>query len=192
MEVGGNSSEEKSLATVLSILLAAVTLTACGSGNGNSNSNTSASPPAEATDAAAATQAASGEKVQLTYAIWDSNQEKGLRTIADEFESKNPDIKVDIEVTGWSDYWTMLEAGATGGSLPDVFWMHSNEIYRYANNGMLLDLTDRISKSEEVKLENYPEGLNQIYNLGASNMRFRRISIPSDCGTTRRCLTRRV
>lgn len=190
MEVGGNSSEEKSLATVLSILLAAATLTACGSGSGNSN--TSASPPAEATDAAAATQAASGEKVQLTYAIWDSNQEKGLRTIADEFESKNPDIKVDIEVTGWSDYWTMLEAGATGGSLPDVFWMHSNEIYRYANNGMLLDLTDRISKSEDVKLENYPEGLNQIYNLGASNIRFRRISTPSGCGTTRRCLTRRV
>lgn len=172
--------KKKSLATALSILLTAVTLTACGNGNGNGNgnSNTAASPSAAATDAAAATQAAGGEKVELTYAIWDSNQEKGIRTIADEFESQNPDIKVNIEVTGWSDYWTMLEAGATGGSLPDVFWMHSNEIYRYANNGMLLDLTERISKSEDVKLENYPEGLNQIYNLGG-----KQYAVPKDFDT---------
>lgn len=168
--------KKKGLAAVLSILLTAATLTACGNGNGNGN-NKAAAPSASA-PAEAATQQASGEKVQLTYAIWDSNQEKGLRTIADEFEAKNPDIKVNIEVTGWSDYWTMLEAGATGGSLPDVFWMHSNEIYRYASNGMLLDLTDRIGKSTEVKLENYPEGLNQIYNLNG-----KQYAVPKDFDT---------
>ena len=58
----------------------------------------------------------------------------------------------------------MLEAGATGGSLPDVFWMHSNEIYRYASNDMLLDLTDRISASNLVDLSKFPQGLNEIYN----------------------------
>lgn len=79
------------------------------------------------------------EKVELSYAIWDSNQEPGLRKIADEFEKKNPNIAIKIQVVGWESYWTMLEAGATGGSLPDTLWMHSNEIYRYANN-MLLPL----------------------------------------------------
>ncbi|WP_019909442.1 ABC transporter substrate-binding protein [Paenibacillus sp. HW567] len=166
--------KKKSLAAVLSVVFAAVALTACGNGN----SNNAASPTEAASNAAAATQAASGEKVSLTYAIWDSNQEKGIRTIADEFESKNPNIKINIEVTGWSDYWTMLEAGATGGSLPDVFWMHSNEIYKYASNGMLLDLTDRISQSADVKLDNYPEGLNQIYNLQG-----KQYAIPKDFDT---------
>ncbi|ETT48549.1 extracellular solute-binding protein [Paenibacillus sp. FSL R7-269] len=176
--------KKKSLAAVLSISLAAFALSACGNGNNsssnsssNSSNSTAAPSPTTATEPAAA-QPASGEKAQLTYAIWDSNQEKGLRTIADEFEAKNPDIKVNIEVTGWSDYWTMLEAGATGGSLPDVFWMHSNEIYRYASNGMLLDLTDRISKSADVKLENYPEGLNQIYNLNG-----KQYAVPKDFDT---------
>lgn len=171
--------KKKRLAAVLSISLAAFALSACGNGNNSSSSsNSTAAPsPTTATEPAAA-QPASGEKAQLTYAIWDSNQEKGLRTIADEFEAKNPDIKVNIEVTGWSDYWTMLEAGATGGSLPDVFWMHSNEIYRYASNGMLLDLTDRISKSADVKLENYPEGLNQIYNLNG-----KQYAVPKDFDT---------
>ncbi|WP_238649511.1 ABC transporter substrate-binding protein [Paenibacillus piscarius] len=168
--------KKKSLAAVLSISLAAFALSACGNGNNSSNSTAAPSPTTAAEPAAA--QPASGEKVELTYAIWDSNQEKGLRTIADEFEAKNPDIKVNIEVTGWSDYWTMLEAGATGGSLPDVFWMHSNEIYRYASNDMLLDLTDRIGKSAEVKLENYPEGLNQIYNLNG-----KQYAVPKDFDT---------
>ncbi|WP_379142513.1 ABC transporter substrate-binding protein [Paenibacillus sp. sgz500992] len=170
--------KRKNFATVLSVVLTAFALTACSNSNGNGNDSIAASPSAKATNSAPATQAASGDKVALTYAIWDSNQEKGLRTIADEFESKNPDIKVNIEVTGWSDYWTMLEAGATGGSLPDVFWMHSNEIYRYGSNGMLLDLTDRISNSADVKLDNYPEGLNQIYN-----MQGKQYAIPKDFDT---------
>lgn len=98
--------------------------------------------------------------------------------MADEFEGKNPGIKIDIQVTGWSDYWTMLEAAATGGSLPDTFWMHSNEIYRYASNGMLMDLTDKINKSDDVKLSNYPEGLVKIYNL--NNKQY---AIPKDYDT---------
>ena len=47
----------------------------------------------------------------ITYAIWDKNQEPGMRAIADAFEAKNPDIKVNIEVTNWDQYWTKLEAG---------------------------------------------------------------------------------
>jgi multiple sugar transport system substrate-binding protein len=105
-----------------------------------------------------------GGDVHITYALWDSNQEKGIRKMADEFESKNTGIKIDFQVVGWADYWTMLEAAGTGGSLPDTFWMHSNEIYKYASNNMLMDLTDKINKSNEVKLSNYPEGLVKIYN----------------------------
>lgn len=113
-------------------------------------------------------EASSGDSngpVTISYAIWDSGQEKGLRKVADEFEKKNPNIKINIQVTGWNDYWTMLEAAATGGSLPDTFWMHSNEIYRYGSNKMLLDLNDYIKDSKDVDLKNFPEGLNKIYNI---------------------------
>lgn len=57
----------------------------------------------------------------------------------------------------------MLEAAATGGSLPDVFWMHSNESERYMPNDILLDLTDKIAASEEIDTANYPEDIWGLY-----------------------------
>lgn len=115
---------------------------------------------------------------EISYAIWDSAQEPGIRKIADKFEEKNPKIKVKIQVVSWDAYWTMLEAGATGGSLPDTFWMHSNEIYRYGANKMLLSLDDYIKKSKEVKLSNYPKGLTKIYNIKGEQY-----AIPKDYDT---------
>lgn len=159
--------KKKIVSLILASMIAVTGLVGCG---GSSNS--------VATGGQDSSKQSSGGDVHITYGIWDSNQEKGLRKMADEFEGKNPGIKIDIQVTGWKDYWTMLEAGATGGSLPDTFWMHSNEIYRYASNGMLMDLTDKISKSDDVKLSNYPEGLVKIYNL--NNKQY---AIPKDYDT---------
>ena len=96
---------------------------------------------------------------RLTYAIWDKNQEPGMRAIADAFKAKNPNIKVKVEVTNWDQYWTKLEAAATGGALPDVFWMHSNNFVKYASSGMLMDITDKIKDSKDVNLNNFPKGL---------------------------------
>lgn len=118
------------------------------------------------------------EPVTITYALWDSNQGELIRTLADEFEKENPDIKIDIQITAWTEYWTALEAAATGGSLPDTFWMHSNNIFYYGSNDQLMDLTDYIAKSDKVDLANYPEGLNQIYNIGG-----KQYAIPKDYDT---------
>lgn len=154
---------------VLLMLTLLLALTACGGSGKSEGQNNSGN-----TDQ----QGSKGKDVTLTYAMWDSTQAKSLRTLLDEFEDKNPGIKVNVEVTGWSDYWTMLEAGATGGSLPDVFWMHSNEIYRYASNGMLLDLTDKISSSNQVDVSKYPDGLVKIYNYEG-----KQYAVPKDFDT---------
>lgn len=99
----------------------------------------------------------------LTYAIWDTNQEPGMKKMAEAFEEKNPEIKVNVEVTPWDQYWTKLDAAATGDSLPDVFWMHSNEAYRYMSNGILLDLSE--STKDNIDLNNYPEEITELYSL---------------------------
>lgn len=151
----------KKLYSYVGLLATASLLAAC---SGSSDSNSSSGD--------------NSGQVEVTYAIWDSNQEPGLRKIADEFEKKNPDIKVNIQVSDWSAYWTMLEAGATGGSLPDTFWMHSNEIYRYGSGEMLLNLNDYIKDSSEIDLKNYPEGLNQIYNIDGAQY-----ALPKDYDT---------
>lgn len=137
---------KKALAMVLAGAMA-LSLAACG-GNGSS----------ESTDDNQA-KADSGE---LSVSIWDSYQEPGIKEILADFTEKTG-IKTKLTVVKWDEYWTMLEAGAQGGSLPDVFWMHSNESERYISNGMLLDLTDKIAESDTIDPENYPEDIWGLY-----------------------------
>lgn len=98
----------------------------------------------------------------LSISIWDSNQEPGINEILADF-TEETGIKTKLTVVKWDEYWTMLEAGAQGGSLPDVFWMHSNESQRYMSNDMLLDLTDKIADSDLINPANYPEDIWGLY-----------------------------
>jgi multiple sugar transport system substrate-binding protein len=111
------------------------------------------------------TSSSSSSPVTLTYEIWDKNQEPGMQAIADEFHKLNPNITVKVEVTPWNDYWTKMDAGASSGTLPDVFWMHSNDFLKYANGGMLMDLTDTIKNSKDVSMSNFPKSLANLYTL---------------------------
>lgn len=102
-------------------------------------------------------------QVQLTYSIWDQVQEAGMQAAVDAFNEQNEDIHVTVEVTPWDQYWTKLESSAQGESLPDVFWMHSNEVAKYSEGNVLLDLTELIEDSE-VDLTNYPAELVELYD----------------------------
>ena len=104
----------------------------------------------------------------LEVKIWDNNQLAGLQQIADEWTAQTG-VKVDIQVVNWDNYWTLLEAGATAGNMPDVFWMHSNNAQMYMQYDMLLDLTDYIAASEVVNLENYYPGITELYSLNGRN-----------------------
>lgn len=92
----------------------ALSIAACGGGSGASTSSGSGSA-----DAGSASSGA------LTINIWDANQQAGIQEICNDWTALgNPEVKV--EVIDWDNYWTLLEAGASGGQLADVFWMHSD------------------------------------------------------------------
>lgn len=162
---------------ILSVLLSTAMVMTLMSGCGKT-SETKDEAKGEQTQQTDATTTSSSDKgVTITYAVWDSNQAKLIQKIADDFEKKTG-IHVEIQVNGWADYWTSLEAAATGGSLPDTFWMHSNNIYYYASNGQLLDLNKYIKDSKDIDLANYPKGLDEIYNLDG-----KQYAIPKDYDT---------
>ncbi len=158
----------KKLAALGLAAVMAFSLAACGdsgdskgssggdSGNEDSNAGSGNEGNEEGGDSGSS---AGGE---LSVSIWDNNQEPGLSQIMEDFTAETG-IKVKLSVVAWDQYWTMLEAGAQGGSLPDVFWMHSNESERYMSNDMLLDLTDKIAASDKIKIENYPEDIWGLY-----------------------------
>ncbi len=127
------------------------TLAGCGSAGTSTASDASAGN----------TKQASNDKA-VTVAIWDNNQLKGLKSIADDW-SKESGVPVKFEVMDWDSYWTTLEAGVSGGQMPDVFWMHSQYAQMYKDSDVLLDLTDYIDKSEKIKLDDYYNGITELY-----------------------------
>lgn len=106
--------------------------------------------------------AAADENVEIHYAYWASMDEYYEQCKA-AFEASHPGVTVVLEHTSWGEYWTKLEAAATGGSVADVFQMNGVNITKYADGGVLLPLDDYIAASE-VDLANYPEAMNSMYN----------------------------
>lgn len=102
-------------------------------------------------------------KDKITVAIWDNNQRKGLQQIADDW-SKTSGVGVEFEVLDWATYWTMLEAGVSGGEMPDIFWMHSAYAQMYMDSNVLLDMNSYIEKDDAIDLNNYYEGITKLYN----------------------------
>ena len=80
-------------------------------------------------------------KTHLTFQIWDVFQRPGMQAMCDAYTAKNPDVVIEVQVTSWNEYWTKLEAAAESNTMPDIFWMHTNQILYYADFGMLDDVT---------------------------------------------------
>ncbi|PLS05348.1 ABC transporter substrate-binding protein [Neobacillus cucumis] len=119
----------------------------------------------------------SNGNVTLTYGIWDVNQAPALKEIAKKFTESHPNIKVKVEVTPWDQYWTKLETSATGGSLPDLFWLNAANIQKYARGKVLLPISDQI-KNDNVDLSKFPKALVDIYTVDGKNY-----GIPKDYDT---------
>ena len=165
---------KKIAALVLSSFMA-MSMMACGSSDSASTDTTSTS---ESTTDSESTEAMKGSvEGELTVSIWDENQRPGLQKIIDEWSAESG-VKATIQVVGWDDYWTLLEAGASGGELPDVFWMHSNQAQKYMENDMLMDLTDKISASDKIDMGNYYQGIVELYQSAG-----KQYAVPKDIDT---------
>ena len=46
------------------------------------------------------------EKVTITFAFWDTNQEPGMKAIAEAYMAEHPNVTVETQVTPWAEYWT--------------------------------------------------------------------------------------
>ena len=152
---------EKLLAAGLGIMIGITALAGCGNGSDSVKSGEE-----------------EGGKVTLTFSIWDKLQQEGMQDMVNAFEKQNPDINVKVEYTPWEQYWTKLQASGTSDSLPDIFWMHPEQVYTYVDGEKLLDLTDRIEKSPIADLSKFPQNINDDFNVEG-----KQYAIPKDYST---------
>lgn len=132
---------------------ATVSLAACGGGKNGAGPAPDAVFTAPAADLSAT----------LTYAIWDAAQKPGMQQIIDSFNEQYPNIKVNIDVSPYAQYWTKIQTQASSNSLPDVFWMNGPNIKLYAANDQLLSL-EGLKSAKSVDTSNYPKALVELYS----------------------------
>ncbi len=163
--------KKKLLSTALAGIMV-MSLAACGGGGGNSGGGS-----ADGGDAAGGASSGGDKGGTITVAIWDNGQKAGLDQIIADYTAATGN-KAEIQVITWDQYWTLLEAGASGGDMPDVFWMHSNEVQKYMENDILMDLTDRIASSEKLEMDKFPEDIKNLYSWNGKTY-----AIPKDVDT---------
>lgn len=145
---------KKVLATSVATLAAFTLLVGCSSGGTpQTQEPSSANPSSDSGEP-------SGEEVTLTYGVW--SQEETMEKVVAAFEADNPNIKVELQVNPWNDFWTKLQVGAQGGTAPDAFWMLGDRFQVYAANDQLLPLDDAISEAG-IDLGVYPQALIDLF-----------------------------
>lgn len=94
-----------------------------------------------------------GPKTTIRYAMWGGALEVGYsREICRRFVEKHPDIRLEVAVYPWGQYWTKLQTQAASGLAPDVVSM--GPVAVWAERGALLALDDLVRRGG-VRLEDY-------------------------------------
>ena len=104
---------------------------------------------------------------KLVFQIWDAGQKAGMEKLTEAYMEEHPDVKIEVQATGWDEYWTKLEASATSNSMPDIFWMHSNQMYKYADNGILADCSDIVDANNfsDISIANAQGSDGKVYGV---------------------------
>src|SRR3712207_1991893 len=103
---------------------------------------------------AAPDDAPEGEGVTtVTVRLWDEQVAAAYEQSFDEFTRQNPDIRVQVNVVPWKDYFVRLPLDVAGGTMDDVYWLNAANFGALADGGKLVDvgkeLADQQARSEE-------------------------------------------
>lgn len=116
-------------------------------------------------------------KTHLTFQIWDVYQRDSMEAICDAYTAKNPNVVIEVQVTSWNEYWTKLEAAAESNTMPDIFWMHTNQILYYTEFGKLADVTNLY---DDVDPNFYQEHYSDISIANAQGFDGKMYGVPKD------------
>jgi multiple sugar transport system substrate-binding protein len=141
-----DQKEKKMKKLMFVLVIASMLLAACGGG---------AKP--------AATEAPSsggGAPAEITFSMWGAPEELTVwKQIVADFESANPNIKVNVEVSDWESYWDKLKTQLAAGTPPDVFAMDAPLYLDYQSRDVLLNLQPYLDKNPDMLKDVYPQTL---------------------------------
>ncbi|WP_300382711.1 sugar ABC transporter substrate-binding protein [Clostridium sp.] len=118
---------KKSLGVLLSLIMV-IGLVSCGSTNEKDKANSDE------------------PKTLKVYTWWDITKFAHLQKMKEDFESKNPDIKLEFITVAGDDYANTMITKLAGGEKPDVMMLAMDQVPRYAKKNMIMQLDDLSDK----------------------------------------------
>ncbi len=148
------------LPLVLSVLMLATTLAACGNTpaatTGKEAETASASatvkPAAEATPEATAeaTPAPAAEKMKISYSGWGTIEENAsTQANVDKFNASQDKVAVEYLLFPWEGYVTQLNTMAAAGNLPDTATLKEEMVKPWVAKNMLVDVSSMYSEEDK-------------------------------------------
>lgn len=107
---------------------------------------------------------AKSDKKELTFMFRGGEDEKKAYAAAIKKFEEAEQVSVKIISTDPDQYATKLQAAISGGNMPDVFYIGQGDVMAYVDNGILLDITDK------VKTDGFD--LSTIWEYGVNSYRY--------------------
>lgn len=150
--------KKKLLGALLSVAMISSLLAGCGGstttdGSSANSESTPASSSAPASDVATPDTdgAYTGELEIMHYSTSEESEgnggSDGFRTVLAEWDEAHPDITLTQNVLANAEYKTQIATLAAADDLPDVFLLQGMNTIAWAEQGLILDLTDIIKES---------------------------------------------
>ncbi|MBH5319766.1 extracellular solute-binding protein [Paenibacillus sp. GSMTC-2017] len=126
-------------ATVLALMLSVGALSACGSGNNK--------PAPSGSPSSTSGAEASGAKDTITALLppVSPNYQKNFKQMEADFTKLYPNLTLKIEPASWEDMTQKLDTQVNAGSPPDLAFINSEGISKYAQMDMVMDISDAVT-----------------------------------------------
>jgi len=156
-------SRKRALALLLSVIMIVTLLAACGGNNNNNNASSGGSTNSGSTDNGSGTAEPEKDTITALLPPASANYQKRFPDMEKEFNAMYPHLTLKIEPASWEDMTQKLDTQVNAGSPPDIAWVGSASISKYAALDVLIDLNEVLS--DEVKAD-YDEVAMKYFQLG--------------------------
>jgi multiple sugar transport system substrate-binding protein/raffinose/stachyose/melibiose transport system substrate-binding protein len=141
--------KKKIISALLCATMAATMLAGCG--GGDSNSSEAGGSGSDGSGSASSDLSYKGELTIMHYSTSEESEgnggSDGFRTVLSQWDSANPDITLTQNILANDEYKTQIATLAAADDLPDVFLLQGMNTKAWAEQGLIIDLTDYIKSS---------------------------------------------
>ena len=90
-----------------------------------------------------------GATTTVTFRLWDDVAQPAYQESFDAFMAANPDIKVEVELVPWAQYWERLPLDISSGDMADIYWVNTSNYAQFVENGNLLNITEELGSDHD-------------------------------------------